>query len=188
MTTNAKKINAYIPDREKRIEEKQAKENLISEYDKRNFSYDQKQDRYLCPEGKSLKLVSVNKQGKRKYMCVACPQCLVKTKCAKGKHRYLVADLEIEKYKTEMRKKLNTDQGKQKYLERMSDVEPPFSNIKHNLNAGHFLCRGKPNVKIEFGLTCIAHNLTKIANWVKQNQDKWQNTQLTALVRQRAMA
>ena len=87
-----------------------------------------------------------------------------------------------------MRKKLNTNQGKRKYLERMSEVEPPFNSIKYNLNAGHFLCRGKPKVKIEFGLACIAHNLTKIANWAKQNQDKWQNMELADLVRLKAIA
>ena len=75
----------------------------------------------------------------------------------------LLAD-ELEQIKTEMREKLNSEKGKAKYLERMSDVEPVFGNIIYNQKANNFLCRGKPKVKIEFGLSCIAHNLVKISN------------------------
>lgn len=185
---NGQGINGYIPDREKEIEEKQNREQSIPAYDKRNFTYDQALDRYQCPQGKYLNLSALTKLGKRKYMCHDCPTCSMKSQCIKGKHRYLVVDRETEQYKTDMRAKLNTDQGKQKYLERMSDVEPPFNNIKYNLNAGQFLCRGKPKVKIEFGLTCLAHNLTKIANWVKKNKEKWEKIQLATLIRLEATA
>jgi len=185
---NHKDIDGYIPDREKTIEEKQLRQKTIPTYDKRNFSYDEAADRYQCPQGKFLDLSAVAQSGVKKYMCHDCPNCPVKSQCIRGKHRYIVVDPEIERYKTNMRAKLNTGRGKRKYLERMSDVEPVFNNIKCNLNAGQFLCRGKPKVKIEFGLTCLAHNLTKIANWVKQNQEKWQNIQLAAIARSRVPA
>ncbi len=70
-----------------------------------------------------------------------------------------------------MRAKLNTESGKAKYLERMSDAEPAFANILHNQGARYFLCRGLPMVKIEFGLSCIAHNLVKISNWLKRKEN-----------------
>ena len=73
-----------------------------------------------------------------------------------------------------MRAKLNTREGKQKYLERTSDVEPVFGNIKHNQKMENFLCRGKPMVKTEFGLTAIAHNFVKIANWIKKDNNRKQ--------------
>lgn len=69
-----------------------------------------------------------------------------------------------------MRAKLNTESGKAKYFEGMSDVEPTFGNILHNQGTRYFLCRGLPMVKIEFGLSCIAHNLVKISNWLKNNK------------------
>lgn len=179
---NERKVNAYIPDRDKTLEEKQERNNEIPKYDKRNFKYDERTDEFACPQGKRLRLVRTD-QGTKKYMCSDCPNCPIKSRCIKGKNRYLNHNPQLEKYKLEMRKKLNSEEGRNKYLERMSDVEPVFGNIIYNQNAGHFLCRGKPMVKTEFGLSCLAHNLVKIANWIKNNKDDEGNTQLEALTK-----
>lgn len=180
-----KEIDAYIPDQQKSIEEKQERDNAIPKYDRRNFKYDKKKDEFICPRNERLHLLSTEKGGRKKYICQSCGSCIVKSKCAKGKNRYIHIDWQLEKYKAEMRKKLNGKYGKNKYLERMSDVEPCFGNIIYNQNAGHFLCRGKPMVKIEFGLSCIAHNLVKIANWIRKDKNK---TQFDALMRLPATA
>lgn len=167
---NERKIDAYIPDRNKALEEKQERNNEMSKYGKRNFEYNEKKDEFICPQGKSLRLTRTD-QGTKKYMCLDCPNCSAKSQCIKGKNKYLNRNLQLEKYKSEMRKKLNSKEGKNKYLERMSDVEPVFGNIIYNQNAGYFLCRGKPTVKIEFGLSCLAHNLVKISNWINKNKN-----------------
>jgi len=171
-----KEIDAYIPDKAKAREERQERNNEIPKYDKRNFKYDE--DEFICPQGKRLRLIRTD-QGIKKYMCSDCSDCPVKSQCAKGKNKYLNHNPQLEKYKIEMREKLNSENGKNKYLERMSDVEPVFGNIIYNQGAGYFLCRGKPMVKIEFGLSCLAHNLTKMANWIKNNK----NEQLETLER-----
>lgn len=173
-----KEIDAYIPDQAKTLEEKQERNNEIPEYDRRNFRYDKEKNEFICPQNKRLLLIKKN-QGTKKYRCSDCPNCSVKFQCVKGKNRYLNYNSQLEKYKSEMRKKLNSKNGKSKYLERMSDVEPVFGNIIYNQGAGNFLCRGKPMVKIEFGLSCLAHNLIKIANWIKKNK----NGQLETLTR-----
>lgn len=172
-----KEINAYIPDRDKALEEKQERNNEIPKYDKRNFKYDERTDEFACPQGKRLRLTRTDQETK-KYMCLDCPNCPVKSQCIKGKNRYLNYNPRLEKYKAEMRKKLNGEEGKNKYLERMSDVEPVFGNIIYNQNAGHFLCRGKPMVKIEFGLSCLAHNLVKISNWIDKNRSDKEKTEI----------
>ena len=174
-----KKIDSYIPDQMKSIEEKQERDNTIPKYDRRNFTYDQKKDQFICPESKPLRYNSKDKKG-RIYVGIECHSCSVKAKCTKGKKRTFRVDWQYEQDKAEMRKKLNSKLGKNKYLERMSDVEPPFGNIIYNQQAGHFLCRGRPMVKIEFGLSCSAHNLVKIANWSKRNDNK---TQFATLMR-----
>ncbi len=66
--------------------------------------------------------------------------------------------------------------------------EPVFGNIACNQKANNFLCRGKPKVKIEFGLACIAHNLVKISNWIKKEKKEIKNLQLDALMRLPATA
>jgi len=175
-----KGIDAYIPDKAKAREEKQEKNNEIPKYDRRNFKYDESRDEFICPQYKRLRLVRTD-QGTRKYICSDCPNCPVKPQCIKGKNRYLNHNPQLEKYKSEMREKLNSKEGKSKYLERMSDVEPVFGNIIYNQNARYFLCRGKSMVKIEFGLSCIAHNLVKMANWIKKNKNSAQLETLTKL-------
>ena len=175
-----KEINAYIPDQAKALEERQEKNKKVPEYDKRNFKYNKNKDEFICPEKKRLLLKGMNREAK-KYVCSSCKDCFVKYKCTKSEKRYISVDWQFEKYKTEMREKLNSKEGKSKYLERMSDVEPVFGNIIYNQKAGNFLCRGKPMVKREFGLSCLAHNLVKMANWIKENNKGIQLETLTKL-------
>ena len=182
-----KGIDGYIPDRDKQREEKQEKAKEIPAYDRRNFTYEATADEYVCPENQRLKLVRTD-QGTKKYMSRSCGECPVKSNCTQGKNRYVTIDPQLDKYKTEMRKKLNTEKGKATYVERMSEVEPVFGNIIYNQNAGHFLCRGKPMVKVEFGLSCIAHNLIKIANWLKEKNQTIRELQLAPLMRLPAVA
>lgn len=169
-------IDAYLPDRRKKFEERGLKNNTLDKYHRVYFKYNKKLNEFICPEGRSLRLKITNrdKNGNivsQRYFCSDCENCQVKSKCTKTKQKQLCIDWKLENYKSEMRKKLNSKKGKRKYLERMSEVEPVFGNIIYNQNAGHFLCRGKPMVKIEFGLSCIAHNLIKIANWLKKSDN-----------------
>ena len=43
-------------------------------------------------------------------------------------------------------------------------------------------------VKIEFGLSCIAHNFVKIANWIKNQGKNIKDIQLDTLMRLQATA
>ena len=71
-----------------------------------------------------------------------------------------------------MRKKLNTPTGKLIYKMRKTIVEPVLGNIKHNLGFRQFFLRGINKVKAEFSLLAIAHNLLKIAKFIR-NQDRY---------------
>jgi transposase len=175
-----KEIDAYIPDTMKSIEEKQERDNTVPKYDRRNFKHDQKKNELVCPRNKRLRHLETSK-GVSKYVCSDCGGCPAKTKCTKGKNRQVYINWQLEAYKTKMRKKLNSELGKNKYLERMSEVEAPFGNIIYNQQAGNFLCRGGPMVNIEFGLSCSAHNLVKIVNWSKKNENKAQFNTLMRL-------
>jgi hypothetical protein len=184
---NEKQIDGYIPDKKKAAEEKQEKNNEIPKYDRRNFAYDKDKDEFICPQNQHLPLARTE-QGTKKYIGKNCSECPAKTSCAKSKNRHISHNPELEQIKTEMREKLNSEEGKAKYLERMSDVEPVFGNIIYNQKANNFLCRGKPKVKIEFGLACVAHNLVKISNWIKKEKKEIKNLQLDALMRLPATA
>ena len=174
-------INAYIPDRRKSFEEKGTRDNTLNQYHRNYFKYHHKTDEFTCPQGKTLKLKITNRDKTdknniltKRYFCHDCSACPVKALCTTAKNKQICIDWRLENIKTKMRAKLNTKQGKQIYLERMSDVEPVFGNIKHNQKMTAFHCRGKTMVKREFGLSVIAHNFTKLNNWLKNTQNRQQ--------------
>lgn len=184
-----KNIDAYMPDKMKSLEERQERNNEVPKYDKRNFKYDKDKDEFICPENKRVIFKEMDGE-RKKYICYDCENCKARSKCVKGKNRHIRVDWQLEEYKLEMRKKLNSEKGKNKYLERLGDVEPVFGNIIYNQGASQFLCRGEPMVNIEFGLSCIAHNLVKISNWINKNKNDKEKeeikSQLGALMSLRA--
>jgi len=66
------------------------------------------------------------------------------------------------KERLRMKKKMLEPESKKIYDLRKQTVECSYGNIKQNLGFREFLLRGLDNVKIEFNLVCIAHNLQKI--------------------------
>lgn len=178
-------IDLYMPDQMKAKEERDERENKISKYDRRNFKYDEQNDQLICPEGHPLVLQGKDKNKGARYVCGDCSRCPAKSKCAKGKNRNFYYDPEFERLKTEMRAKLNTEEGKAKYLERMSEIEPVFGQTKENQGFIKFHTRGKPMVLIETGLHYTAHNLTKIFHWMKKNKKEGKEIQWNTLMRLR---
>ncbi|MCR4313392.1 MAG: IS1182 family transposase, partial [Candidatus Roizmanbacteria bacterium] len=67
-----------------------------------------------------------------------------------------------------MKKKLETQEGKQTYSLRKTIVEPVIGNIKYNLGFTEFLVRGLDGAKLELNIASIAHNLKKI--WVARGK------------------
>lgn len=181
-------IDAYIPDRRKEYEEKGERDNTLNKYHRNYFKYDKKNDQFICPQGKRLKLKITNRDkddktkiASQRYFCDDCSKCPAKEQCTKAKRKQICVDWKLESLKATMRAKLNTKQGKQRHLERMSEIEPVFGNIKFNQKAENFLCRGRPMVKIEFGLSCIAHNFIKLTNWLKNEQNRQRFDDLMSL-------
>lgn len=61
-----------------------------------------------------------------------------------------------------MRKKLATKTGQRIYRARKTITEPVFGQLKASRNFRHFLLRGQENVKGEWQLIAICHNLGKL--------------------------
>jgi transposase len=178
-------IDAYIPDEMKSVEERQERKNEVPKHDRRNFQYNQEKNEFICPEGKALKFKRLKGNVTRLYAGTECESCPHKAQCTKGKTRNLIINFQSEKKLKTMRAKLNTENGKSKYLERMSEIEPVIGNIKYNQQFTHFLCRGKPMVLIELGLASIAHNLVKIFHCLKRNNQSRAEISWNTLMRLR---
>jgi len=161
-------IEGYIPDQQMESIRKGTYSN--PEFQKNMFRYNEDNDTYTCPMGKKLKYKGlIKRQGNpdtRIYRCMDCPHCERKSECTKAKYRTISWDPR-ECLMQKMRARLDTEEGKQKYGKRKYMVEPVFGDMKHNRNMRQLLLRGKPKAKGEFLIMCIAHNLKKIAKYLR---------------------
>ena len=88
----------------------------------------------------------------------------------KGKMKHITSDV-YEAERRRMAEKMRSGEGREEYKKRNETVELPFGNIKQNLGLREFLTWRLKNVKIEFNLTCIAHNLTVVCGKIGENMD-----------------
>ncbi len=157
-----KNITAYIPDQQYNQQEKRNADL----FDRSNFTYDEQNDTYICPQGKELHFERVyqNKkkhQKSRLYSTSECLTCPLKSQCTKGNKRYINRELR-EPLREKVRQRLNTPEGKALYRKRMQTIEPIWGNLKENKKIRRFNLRGKEKVNAEFLLHCLSHNITKI--------------------------
>ena len=153
----------YIPDQNLRKDLKGK-----GPYHRDRFSYNPEEDSFLCPEGKKLKLHHIRRKdyAYRKfqtkiYKAKDCPSCPKRTLCTRQKYR----TINIEDRKVlvdQMRNRLQTKEGRKKYLQRLWTTEPVFGHLKYNLGYRHFFLRSLEKVKGEFRLMCIGWNLKKM--------------------------
>lgn len=151
----------YIPDQQMNAEA--LKEE--NPYHRNHFVYNEEKDCFICPENKDLPFYTNNtnkrtKQQSKVYRCKDCPACEKQPLCTKGKYRQLHVE-KREFLRQEIRERLNSVEGKLKYLKRLR-IESVFGNIKHNLNYSHLYLKGIEKTTAEWQLICIGHNLKKI--------------------------
>lgn len=164
-----KNINGFIPNQKARHEKKA--------FNKDKFTYNAQDDSYECPAGNKLNLLKkINRTKKGQsytesyYQCQSCHQCPFQSQCVRSKTglRLVVRNSSYERLRQEMDNKLLTIAGKTALKRRATDVEPAFGHIKHVIcRNGGFLLRGKAKVRGEFTLVSIAHNLKKMAQYLK---------------------
>jgi transposase len=157
-------IVGYIPDQE--MESIRKGTRAHPEFHKSRFRYNEADDSFRCPKGKSLSYKGmIRRKGRhevRVYQGRECPGCARKSECTKSTYRTISKDVR-EILMERMRSRLGTKEGKRIYGKRKYMVEPVFGDMKYNRNFGELLLRGKVKASGEFMLMCIAHNLRKIA-------------------------
>lgn len=136
-------------------------------YGLESFVYDSANDRYRCPQGLWLPrgaqrqrrgLLTTSYQSSRNQ----CRDCPLKTNCTHDRYRRLeVPETWISE--RALAAKLATPDGRALYARRRELVEPVFGHLKFNLGFIRFSLRGLAQVRGEFFLLCIAHNLKKLA-------------------------
>ena len=67
-----------------------------------------------------------------------------------------------ETAKEKMARRNRTKKGQEEYARRKAIIEPVFGQIKHCQGFRQFLLRGLENMKGEWNLVCLTHNLLKL--------------------------
>ncbi|MDQ8183833.1 IS1182 family transposase [Pelagicoccus sp. SDUM812005] len=176
-------MEAYIPDNRFRQrdpafqgrERHKPKPKARKRFDVSEFEYDKKNDLYVCPNGKPLKLAArkarkthnlYRRYASRKRDCAGCPlrdRCLEN---ANRKTRTINVPLSnpAPTLRQLMKERIDTPEARQIYGKRMHIVEPVFGNLRHNKGLGRFTLRGKDKVNAQWLLYCCVHNAEK---WAK---------------------
>lgn len=164
-----KKLGSYVKYNKLHWEKK--RKNRENPYLTENLPYDRETDSYTCRSGKKL-----IHRGNRKYVteagyetrrdyygCEECSGCPYAEECKKTQKRRTIR---ISHRLNELKKKANENLCSEKGLnlrsQRVVEVEQTFGRIKGCWSFRRFLLRGKDEVKIEWGLLSIAHNITKM--------------------------
>lgn len=140
-----------------------------------NWNYDEKDDRYICPNNKILFFsgyrYSTDKYGYQRqfkeYKCYDCIDCPLRQECMNPKAKpdtlkTIRRNMVWEFYKQFTREKLSDPKTSSIYSKRKIDVETFFGNLKANLGFTRMSVRGIEKVETEVSIACMATNLKKL--------------------------
>ena len=137
-----------------------------------NWTYQENEDVWICPNGQRLTFQreSADKTDSgfttriRYYRSPDCGGCPFKAQCTKAAgNREIRVSLAYLRFKQQARERLQSEEGRQLSVRRMTEVESVFGQIKNNRGFRRFLLRGLPKVSLEVGWLSLAHNLLKRA-------------------------
>jgi hypothetical protein len=144
--------------------QRQARKGEPHEFAKERFTYDPKNDCYICPPGHKLTLSSTNKKNKTykisdKKICLACPHYGI---CTRSKTGRTIARLLNEEVRQRLEAQYEEPQSQEIYKLRKQKVELPFGHIKHNLKVDSFLLRGLKGVRAEASILATCFDLVRM--------------------------
>ena len=169
-------VDAYIPDRKFRNRDPRfatQKRRQVRRFTLNDFHHDEALDRYICPNGKVLRLRAKQffdgRYLYRKYLAAEedCQGCPLRPRCisAAGAKRKQLSIPLGESLSKQMVEKIDTEAGRRIYPQRLAIVEPVFANIRINKRLDRFTLRGKIKVNIQWLMFCLVHNIEKILNY-----------------------
>ena len=133
----------------------------------------------ICPAGKRLYRngSNCNIGGRRAIKFTGaqrdCEKCPLRAQCLRRPQRSKVRQVAIfmgkhtkaeEKATERMRRKIDTEQGREMIARRFATVEPVFGNLRANKKLNRFTMRGRTKVDAQWKLYCLVHNIEKLAH------------------------
>ncbi len=136
------------------------------------FTYMPEQDRYICPEGKPLKYVGINKLNRvhtyhsTAKRCRGCPQ---KPQCTRGKYR-IVSIHVCEAARQKAHQIAKTPQFAEA-LRKRRKVEALFSELKNQIGLRRLRLRRIKFVREQFYLAAAAQNLKRLVRFLSMKPE-----------------
>jgi transposase len=139
-----------------------------------NWTYDEEDDAYTCPEGRKLifkweshpKSDLGHRSVTRVYECIDCSACSRRKHCIKSPNpeyrRRIGINPTMDFFKQRASEMLHTEEGSRLRKKRSVDVETVFGDIKRNHGFTRFHLRGLDKVSLEWRLVAMGHNMRKI--------------------------
>jgi transposase len=189
---HTEEINGYIPDNQFRSRDpkfdkqkdkykrpSRAKPGSTVIIPASEFIFDPIHMNCTCPAGNTLhsEHTMTDKSGNEKVhfrgRVSDCRDCELKSKCmrnptaadevnGRGRQVSFILNKTGSPYTDWMKKRVDSQKGKQIYSHRMSVVEPVFGNITSNKGLKRFTLRGKTKVNAQWKLFCL---IQKLRNW-----------------------
>lgn len=144
-----------------------------------DFHYDAKAQTCFCPAGRKLYrhgrhclingYVAVKFTGAQRD-CLPCP---LRQRCLRHPERTKTRQVAFfqgkamgrsPSYSEQMKRRLDSPEGRERYARRFATVEPVFANLRHNKRLQRFTLRGRDKVDAQWKLFCLVHNIEKLAH------------------------
>ncbi len=159
------------------LHDKGGKPKQAARYQPRDFDYDAEAKTCVCPAGKHLysngSNCTINGYAAVKFQgalrnCVPCTQrdkCLLKPDKTKVRQvAFFHGKAGRESYTDQMKRRIDSADGRARYGRRFATVEPVFGNLRYNKGLDRFTLRGKTKVDAQWKLFCLVHNIEKLAH------------------------
>jgi len=133
----------------------------------------------LCPAGNRLYRngTNCNKQGLRAIQFSAaqrdCQKCPLRAQCLRHPQRSKRRQVAIflgkhssskEKASERMKRKIDSERGREMIARRFATLEPVFGNVRSNKKMDRFTLRGELKVDAQWKLYCMVQNIEKLAH------------------------
>lgn len=185
-------FDAYIPDNQFRSRDPKYADRLKAPSRQRKskhgkkipaseFDFDPLAKRCRCPAGKHMILRGEREDGNGHHKLffearlTDCRHCPLKERCMRnpdsadnreghGRQVSFICKKRVS-HTDWMRRRVDSDRGKEIYGHRMSVVEPVFGNLEHNKGLKRFSLRGKAKVNGQWQLFCLVQNIEKLQRY-----------------------
>ncbi len=157
---DGKNIKVVVPSQRQALHEPE------KPFSKSQFTYNEKEDCYYCPEGHPL-IYSTQKVGEEQLVyrikeARLCRQCKNFGICTNARQGRKISRLFKEELKEKIERQFSEPESQEIYSRRKIRAEHPFGHIKHNLGIRNFLLRGRDGARAEISIGATCFNISRM--------------------------